>query len=135
MMPLVVDEKRYGRLLAKALPAVIQSEAENERVLAQIEALMDKGDGRTPEEDRLLNLLAKLSEDFEASNYDLGQSRPNEVLAYLIEKRGMKQVDLLPVLGCSKGAVSDIVSGRREISRTNAKKLAHFFRVPVELFV
>ncbi len=132
---LTVDEKRYGRLLAKALPAVIRTEQENERTLRQIEALMDKGDDRTPEEDRLLELLARLAADFEAANYDLGESKPNEVLAYLMEQRGMKQVDLLPVLGCSKGAVSDMLSGRREITRANARKLAEFFRLPVELFI
>lgn len=53
IMPVVVDEKRYGRVLAKALPAVIQTEKENERALVQIKALMDKGDGRTSEEDSL----------------------------------------------------------------------------------
>jgi hypothetical protein len=44
-MVLTPDEKRYGRLLAKALPAVIRSEEENEKTLLQIEGLMDKGDG------------------------------------------------------------------------------------------
>jgi|HubBroStandDraft_1064217.scaffolds.fasta_scaffold101445_2 hypothetical protein len=29
-----LDTKRYGRLLAKALPAVVKSEAENDRMLA-----------------------------------------------------------------------------------------------------
>lgn len=134
-MVLTIDERRYGRLLAKALPAVIRTEEENEKNLCQIEALMDRGDNRTPEEDRLLELLARLSADFEAEHYDPGESKPNEVLGYLLEKRGMKQIDLLPVLGCSKGTVSDILSGRREISRGNARKLAEFFRLPVDLFV
>jgi HTH-type transcriptional regulator/antitoxin HigA len=134
-MVLTLDEKRYGRLLAKALPAVIRSEEENEKTLLQIEALMDKGDGRSPEEDRLLELLAKLVADFEAANYDFGTSSPNEVLAFLLEKRGMKQIDLLPVLGCSKGALSDMLAGRREIARGTARKLAEFFQLPVDLFI
>ena len=134
-MVLTVDEKRYGRLLAKALPAVIRTEEENERALLQIEALMDKGDGRSPEEDRLLELLARLAADFEAANYDFGRSKPNEILAFLLEKRGLRQVDLLPMLGCSKGALSDMLTGRREISRGNAKKLAEFFRLPADLFI
>jgi hypothetical protein len=65
----IIDERRYGRLLAKAVPAVIQTEAENERMLGKIEALMDKGEKRSPEEDRLLELMAKLVEDFEARAY------------------------------------------------------------------
>ena len=32
-----VDEKKYGRLLARALPAVIEAEEENERLLAEVE--------------------------------------------------------------------------------------------------
>jgi HTH-type transcriptional regulator/antitoxin HigA len=135
-MVLTVDEKRYGRLLAKALPAVIRSEEENEKTLLKIEALMDKGNSRSPEEDRLLELLTRLAADFEAANYDFGAAaRPNEVLAFLLEKRGMKQVDLLPVLNCSKGALSDMLDGRREIARGTARKLAEFFRLPVDLFI
>jgi HTH-type transcriptional regulator/antitoxin HigA len=134
-MVLTVDEKRYGRLLAKALPAVIRTEKENERTLARIESLMDKGDGRNPEEDRLLELLARLAADFEAANYDFGETKPNEILAYLLEKRNMKQVDLLPVLGYSKGALSDMMTGRREIVRGTARKLAAFFRLPIDLFI
>jgi len=95
---------------------------------------MDKGEKRSPEEDRLLELLAKLVEDFEAKAYPLGKSTPGDVLAYLMEKRGLKQADLAPVLGCSKSFMSDMVSGRR-IGIGNAKKLAVFFGMPVELFI
>jgi len=134
-MVLTIDEKRYGRLLAKAQPAVIRTDEENERILERIEDLMDKGEDRSPEEDRLLELLARLADDFESANYDFGASRPNEVLALLLEKRGMKQVELLPVLGCSKSALSDMLTGRREIARGTARKLAEFFRLPVDLFI
>jgi HTH-type transcriptional regulator/antitoxin HigA len=112
-----------------------RTEEENEKNLVRIEALMDKGDGRSPEEDRLLELLTRLSADFEAANYDFGASGPNEVLAFLLEKRGMRQVDLLPVLGCSKGALSDMLTGRRQIARGPARKLAEFFRLPLDLFI
>jgi antitoxin component HigA of HigAB toxin-antitoxin module len=47
----------------------------------------------------------------------------------------MKQIDLLPVLGCSKGALSDMLAGRREIARGTARKLAEFFQLPVDLFI
>ncbi len=114
---------------------MVQTEAENERMLGKIEALMDRGEKRSPEEDRLLELMAKLVEDFEAKAYSLGESTPGEVLAYMIEKRGLKQSDLLPVLGCSKSFVSEMVSGRRGIGIGNAKKLATFFGMPVELFI
>ena len=49
-----IDLKRYGRLLAKAVPRVIATEEENERALAIVESLMEKGErNMTPEEDAL----------------------------------------------------------------------------------
>ena len=130
-----IDERRYGRLLAKAVPAVIRTVAENERMIEKIEVLMDKGEKRSREEDRLLELMAKLVEDFEATRYSVGTSTPGELLAYMIEQRGLKQADLLPVLGCSKSFMSEMVNGRREISKANAKKLAAFFGKPVDMFI
>jgi antitoxin component HigA of HigAB toxin-antitoxin module len=47
----------------------------------------------------------------------------------------MRPVDLLPVLGCSNGALSDMLKGRREIARGTAGKLADSFRLPVDLFI
>jgi len=42
-----VNAQRYGRLLAKTLPAIIETEEENERMLAAVEPLLDKGQNRT----------------------------------------------------------------------------------------
>ena len=60
-----LDLKRYGRLLARAVPKVIKTEEENERTLAVIQSLMEKGErNMTPEEDALLELLTNLVHDF-----------------------------------------------------------------------
>jgi len=45
--------------------ADIKTEDENERMLAIVEKLMDKGEAISPEEEKLLKLLARLIEDFE----------------------------------------------------------------------
>ena len=44
-----IDPKRYGRLLAHKLPAVIRSEAENERLIAELREL-DECERLAPEE-------------------------------------------------------------------------------------
>jgi HTH-type transcriptional regulator/antitoxin HigA len=56
------------------------------------------------------------------------------MLRYLMDDRGLKQADLLPVFG-SSGIASEVVNGKRSISKTQAKKLAEFFNVSVELFI
>jgi HTH-type transcriptional regulator/antitoxin HigA len=51
-----------------------------------------------------------------------------------MEDRGLKHKDIWPVLG-NKGAATEILSGRRSISKAQAKRLADFFRVPIDLFI
>ena len=41
-----INKKKYGALLANALPAAIKTEDENERMLALAEQLIDKCDNR-----------------------------------------------------------------------------------------
>jgi hypothetical protein len=48
-----LDTKRYGRLLAKALPAVVKSQDDNDRMLAIIEGLMAKREGNLTAEETL----------------------------------------------------------------------------------
>ena len=131
-----IDEKRYGRLLAKTVPRVIASEAEHARALELVESLMEKGESRmTPEEDALLDLLTNLIRDYEASSYPpRAKSAPHAMVAFLLEQRGLKPSDLWPAIG-SKGRVSEILAAKRGISKEQAKKLAAFFRVRADLFL
>jgi HTH-type transcriptional regulator / antitoxin HigA len=68
---LEVDPKRYGRLLARKLPAVIRTEEENERLIAEPEELDRRYDELTPEEREYSELLTVLIEAFEDANYAL----------------------------------------------------------------
>ena len=130
-----LDLKRYGRLLARAVPKVIKTEEENERALAIVESLMEKGEGNmTPEEDALLDLLTGLIHDFEQKAYPIPKSEPHEVVAFLMEQRGLTPKDLWPVVG-SKSRVSEILAGKRAMTKEQAKKLAEFFHVGAELFI
>jgi len=131
-----IDVDRYGQLLAKTVPRVITTEEENERALAIVESLMEKGEREmTPEEDALLDLLTNLVRDYEAHAYPPREkSKPHETVAFLLGQRGLAAKDLWPVIG-SKGRVSEIVAGKRPVSKGQAKKLAEFFHVGVDLFI
>jgi len=130
-----LDLRRYGRLLARAVPKVIKNEEENERALAVVESLMENGEeNMTPEEDALLDLLTGLIHDFEQKAYPIPKSEPHEIVAFLMEQRGLTPKDLWPVVG-SKSRVSEILAGKRAMTKEQAKKLAEFFHVGVELFI
>lgn len=129
-----IDPRRYGRLLVRVLPTVVKTEEENERMLAEIERLMDKGEGASPEELALLELMSRLVEDFEEEHYPIPEAEPHAVLKHLMGQRDMQPKDLLPVFS-SRGYVSDVLSGKRGISKEKAKELAALFRVSPELFI
>ena len=65
---------------------------------------------------------------------DLPTTTPNEMLKYVMEQRSLKQADLVPVLG-TRAQVSDLVTGKRGISKGQAKKFAELFHTGVELFI
>lgn len=78
-------------------------------------------------------MLSIVLEDYETRMHPLPQARPHRMLAYLLEEKGMKPSGLWSIL--PKSRVSEILSGKRSISKTQAKQLADLFRVPVELFL
>jgi HTH-type transcriptional regulator / antitoxin HigA len=128
-----IDLAEYGQLLSQAHPARIESEEENERVLALVLELTRKTD-LSAEEATLLELLLLLVEDFEERTYKLKESTPDQVLRELLRARGMAPKDLWDVFG-SKGIVSEVLRGKRGISKEKAKVLSKMFHVPVDLFI
>src|SRR5882762_7367188 len=134
MGALVIDNKKYARVLAKVLPRVITRDGEHERMLAEVEKLMDKGEHRSAEEDAALDLMVHLIKDYEEEHHPLPDPSPHEMLVYLMEQRGLKQAGLLPIFK-SRGYVSDVVKAKRAISKAHAKQLAEFFHVSANLFI
>jgi HTH-type transcriptional regulator/antitoxin HigA len=130
-----IDEKKYGRLLARAVPRKIETEEQNTRYLAIVEKMIDKGAAKfSPEEDVLFDLLTTLIDEYEKKAYPMLQVEAHERIKYLLEEKGLKHKDLLPVLN-SEGVISDVLSGKRPITLKTARKLAEFFNVPSELFI
>jgi HTH-type transcriptional regulator / antitoxin HigA len=129
------DRAAYGELLAKVLPHPIKDQREYDRIVAEVGRLTKRGEENlSAEETSLLEMLSILIEEYDRKHYPLSPSQPHEMLAFLLEQRGLEPHDLWPVLG-SKSRVSEILSGKRTVSKAHAKKLAAFFHVPVDLFV
>ena len=127
---------RTSPLLSKTLPALIETNQEYQRLLSSAERLIKKGDAScSAEELNLLALLSRLLDDYEARRFRKWPNpSPLEVLKHLMEARDMRSRDLWPVIG-SKSAVSQVLSGKRTISRAQAKRLAAYFHVGADLFL
>jgi HTH-type transcriptional regulator/antitoxin HigA len=129
-----LDPVAYGKLLAEELPQAIQNEREFDHMVARLEELDFAKRKLTQEEKALREVLAALIEVYEEKHYRLPEQPPYEMVKHLMEQRGLKQVDLVPVLG-SRAQVSDLLNGKRGISKAQVRKLAEYFRVSAELFL
>ena len=128
------DAENYANLLASVLPTIIENEEQNKRLLSVAEKLIVKGTQRTQEESALLKLLVYLIRGYEQKVYQPEMATPHEALVELMNIRELKQVDLLPIFK-SKGIASEVINGKRGISKVQAKALAEFFNVSQEVFL
>jgi HTH-type transcriptional regulator / antitoxin HigA len=126
--------QEYGHLLTVVQPKVIETEEENEFYLAEVSKLMQLGENLSPAQEQLLKLLVNLIENFEDKHYQLNLATPLEILQEFVSDRGLKQKDLLPVFG-SQGIASEVLNGKRSISKAQAKALGEFFKVSPTLFL
>jgi HTH-type transcriptional regulator / antitoxin HigA len=126
-------QPEYAALLARALPAVIHSEKENERCIAMLETLDSKAQKLTAAERRLAELLTVLIEDFEEEAYALKPARPVEVLRELIESNGLKQKDLLDIFS-TPSIASEVLREKRALTVEHIRKLSRRFQVSPEVF-
>ena len=127
-----LNPKLYGQLLTRMLPHIIRNEEEYGRLAGELLRLDEKEDA-TPEEKELAELLTVLIENYEERRYPIPKASPRQTLLHLMEARELTQKDLWR-LG-SKGITSGVFHGKRSISKSQAKKLADFFHVGVELFI
>lgn len=132
-MTLTFDTNNYRHLLAEIVPVAIETEEEYDRILKIVEELTFK-QNRTTEEKALHKLLVILIEAYETENYPLEQSPPHEILQHIMEASGTRQADLVGIIG-SSGVVSEVVNGKRAISKAQAKALSEYFKVSPSLFI
>lgn len=129
-----IDAAIYGALLSQKRPRRIRTEAEYDAVAEEVEEISFK-DGVSPEEREYANLLLLLLSAYDEAHPPYGKSATHaEILAHVLEHRGMKQADLIPVVG-SSAYVSQILSGKRGISRNMAKRLGEFFGLEPSVFL
>ena len=123
----------YASLLSTTLPAVIRTEAENERYIATLQDLDRRGSRLSAAEKRMAQLLTLLIEDFEEKHYALKPSDPVSVLRELILANNLKQKNLLDIFG-TPSIVSEVLHGKRQLTTEHIRRLSRRFHVSPEVF-
>ncbi len=129
-----VAQTPYERLLLEFTPRTIRSQAQYERVLQQIDRLMRRPK-LTRAEDDLLELLGSLVAHYEQTRFPGPEVTPGEMVAHLIEARGVTKADVAAATGLPTRTISDYVNGSRGICKTSRAKLSKYFHVSPDLFL
>ena len=111
---------------------VIKTKKEYATAVKRTMAIFQAESG-TPEADEL-DLLLVLVKDYEDKHIVIPDVDPIEAIKLKMEERGIKAKDLEALIG-SKGHVSSILSGRRELTLRMAQRLKDFFHLPADIFM
>ena len=128
------SKESYMKCLATFLPL---TSIKNDEHLAYASNVVDKliSIDRDAGQDEYLDALTDLIEAYEDNNVEIEESMPHEMLAHLIEARGLTQAELAKNSRVSKSTISEILSGKDRISKRIAFKLADYFAVSPVLFL
>ncbi len=111
---------------------IIKKETDYKKAVKRTMEIFHAAEG-TPEADELA-LLLLLVKDYEDKHIQLPELSPIDVIKLKMEEKGMKAKDLEAIIG-SKGHVSSILAGRREITLKMAQRLKDYFQLPAEVFL
>ena len=123
----------YSKLLARVGPKVIRTEQENEHFMEALSDLDERGPRLTKDEKELAELLSLLIENFEERDYALPKASPRQVLEFLMEQHHLRQADLLDIFK-TRSIVSEVLSGKRDMTKEHIRLLSERFHVSPEVF-
>jgi HTH-type transcriptional regulator/antitoxin HigA len=115
----------------KATLIVIQNDADHAEAKALIERLMNSNDVK--DQARIV-AQARLVEAYERSRWPRVTPSLPALLAYLMDQHGLRRADLIPLLGTAS-RVSEVLSGKRELSMTMVRNLRERFHVSADVLV
>ncbi|UPJ47943.1 transcriptional regulator [Bradyrhizobium sp. 200] len=110
----------------------IRTKADYEAALDRISELMEAGAG-TPEGTEL-DVLADLVELYESKNIPMGFPSPVAAIEFRMEQSGLSARDLVPFIG-SRAKVSEVLSGKRQITMTMARALHEHLGIPSDVLL
>jgi HTH-type transcriptional regulator / antitoxin HigA len=111
---------------------VIKTEAAYKKATNRTIAIFQAKEG-TAEADELALLLVLLK-DYEDKHIFIPNVNPIEAIKLKMQENGVKPKDLETIIG-SKGHVSSLLAGRREITLKVAQRLKNYFNLPAEIFL
>lgn len=129
----LLSNLNYLELLTTFPPRPIANEDDFNKTQKIIDTLIDKGE-LTPDEQDYLSVLGSLVRDYEDLNLTLPKLNPVELIQELLDDAGLQIQDLIFIFG-NEINLSKILTNQQELTLSQIKKLAEFFKVSPATFL
>lgn len=130
----------YAALISNCPLRPIRTKKDYARAMQVCDSLTDRVEILTAGEQDYLDVLGELIQHYEDEQETYSDKMrvkelctPRNMLVHLMESNGLSQADLSPEFGAAS-RVSDFLSGKRELSKSQIQKLATRFAVSPALF-
>lgn len=110
---------------------VVDSDAELDRALKFLDTMMGAND---PSNAARVAAQARLIAAYEQAQWPPRLPRTADTIRYLMEQHGLSRADMVPILGTAS-RVSEVLSGKKELSMTMVQRLRARFRVPADVLL
>jgi HTH-type transcriptional regulator/antitoxin HigA len=115
----------------KATLIIVQNDSDYRAALALIDQLIASD---SPADRARMVAQARLVEAYEKDRWPRRRATLPELLTYLMDQHSLTRIDLVPLLGTAS-RVSEVMSGKRELSMTMVKRLRERFHIPADLLI
>ncbi len=116
------------------LTKVVETEAEYEAALEQVDELLDVAPDVDSAEGQKLRLLLVLVEKYEDEHHALDLPDPIEAIKVRMDDLGLQPKDLIPLIG-DKGTVSKVLRYKLPLSLRMIRLLSRALNLPAEILV
>ncbi len=113
---------------------VIKTKSDHQESLKEIERLMIIDPDPGSEDADRLEVLALLIENYEKEHFPIELPDPISTIKFVMEQRGLTRTDLVPYIG-SKAKVSEILAGKRPLSKRMMRNLHNGLGIPAQVLL
>ena len=110
----------------------IHTDDDLNQAIAYAEELTNIFENENTEIEPLLDFVLAVIEKYEDKHYPVKRSSPVEVLKFLMDQHGHKQIDLTDV--AAKSVISEILNGKRQLNKNHIDKLSKKYHTSPAVF-
>jgi HTH-type transcriptional regulator/antitoxin HigA len=122
-------------LLIKRFPLrPLRNERDLDQAIAIVNQLLDQERLDAGARD-YLDVLGDLVENYEEEHHPIPQPTDADMLAYLLDLKDLRQAQLAAKTGIATSTISEVLSGKRLLTRGQIEKLSAFFGVEPAVFL